>query len=87
MEKGVQDILKERLPTMARNVRHSHNYSTFTPRRFFNRIWCRDFTIICITKKLDVKVSAYPSFFSDVHKSYRVEKIVLHSPDIFTYQT
>ena len=41
-------------------------------------IWCRDFTIICITKELEVKMSAHTSFISDVHKSYRVEKIVLH---------
>ena len=38
----------------------------------------RYFTIICIIKKLEVKMSAYTSFISDVHKSYRVEKIVLH---------
>ena len=38
----------------------------------------RDFTIICITKKLQVKISAYTSFISYVHKSYRVEKLVLH---------
>ena len=38
----------------------------------------RYFTIICITKKLEVKMPAYTSFISDVHKSYRVEKIVLH---------
>ena len=41
-------------------------------------MWCHDFTIICITKKLEVKMPAYTSFISDVHKSYRVEKIVLH---------
>ena len=58
---------------MARNVRQSH-YS-FIPRRFLNRfisIWYGDFTIICITKKLEVKMPAYTSFISDV------EKIVLH---------
>ena len=66
---------------MARNVRQSLYYS-FIPRRFLNRlsknIWCRDFTIICITKKLEVKMLAYTSFISDVHKSYRVEKLILH---------
>ena len=44
----------------------------------YRSIWCRDLTIICITKKLEVKMPAYTSFISDVHKSYRVEKIVLH---------
>ena len=44
----------------------------------YKSIWCRDFTIICITKKLEVKIPAYTSFISDVHKSHRVEKIVLH---------
>ena len=44
----------------------------------YRSIWCRDFSIICITKKLEVKMPAYTSFISDVHKSYRVEKIVLH---------
>ena len=44
----------------------------------YRSIWCRDFTIICITKKLEVKMLAYTGFMSDVHKSYRVEKIVLH---------
>ena len=39
---------------------------------------CRDFTIICITKKLEVKMPAYTSFIFDVRKSNRVEKIVLH---------
>ena len=34
--------------------------------------------MICITEKLEVKMPAYTSFSSDVHKSYRVEKIVLH---------
>ena len=65
---------------MARNVRQS-NYYSFIPRHFLNRlyrsIWCRDFTIICITKKLEVKMSVYTSFISDVHKSYRAEKLVL----------
>ena len=32
----------------------------------------------CIAKKLEVKMPAYTSFTFDVHKSYRVEKIVLH---------
>ena len=44
----------------------------------YRSIWCRDFTIICITKKLEVKMSAYTNFISDVHRSYRVEKLVLH---------
>ena len=44
----------------------------------YRSIWCRDFTMICIAKKLEVKMPAYTSFISDVHKSYRVEKIVLH---------
>ena len=30
-------------------------------------------------------MSAYESFISDVHKSYRVEKNSFASPDIFTY--
>ena len=47
-------------------------------RSIWSLIWCRDFTIICITKKLQVKMSANTSFISDVHKSYRVEKLVLH---------
>ena len=34
--------------------------------------------MIFITKKLEVKMLAYTSFISDVHKSYGVEKIVLH---------
>ena len=34
--------------------------------------------MICITKKLEVKMSAYTSFISDVHKSYCAEKLVLH---------
>ena len=34
----------------------------------------RDFTITCITKKLEAKMPAYTSFISDVHKSYGVEK-------------
>ena len=29
----------------------------------------RDFAIICITKKLEVKMLAYTSFISDVHKT------------------
>ena len=63
---------------MVRNERHSHYYSLI-PERFLNRsIWCRDFTIICIKKKLEVKMPAYTSFISDVHKSYRVQKLVLH---------
>ena len=44
----------------------------------YRSIWCCYFNIICVTKKLEVKMSAYTSFISDVHKSYRVEKIVLH---------
>ena len=65
---------------MARNVRQSH-YS-FISRRFLNRLYCRSiwwryFTIIC-TKKLEVKMPAYTSFISNLHKSYRVEKIILH---------
>ena len=44
----------------------------------YRSIWCRYFTIICITKKLEVKMSEYTSFISDVHKSYRVEKLVFH---------
>ena len=40
------------------NVRQSHYYS-FVPRRFLNRLWCRYFTIICFTKKLEVKMLAY----------------------------
>ena len=28
--------------------------------------------------KLEVKMSAYTSLTSDIHKSYRVEKLVLH---------
>ena len=31
-------------------------------------------------------MSAYTSLISDVHKSYRVEKLVFASPNIFTYQ-
>ena len=65
---------------MARNAKQSLYYSFIW--RFLNidyrSIWCRDFTIICITKKLEVKMLAYTSFISDVHKSYRAEKIVLH---------
>ena len=62
-------------------VRQLHYYSLI-PRRFLNRlyrpIWCRDdFTIIFIAKKLEVKMMAYTCFISDVHKFYRVEKIVL----------
>ena len=34
--------------------------------------------MICITKKLEVEMPAYICLISDVHKSYRVEKIVLH---------
>ena len=34
--------------------------------------------MICIIKKLEVKMLAYTSFISNVHESYRVEKIVLH---------
>ena len=53
-------------------------YYSFIPWRFLNRlyrsIWCRDFTINCITKQLEVKMPAYTSFISDIHKSYRVEK-------------
>ena len=45
----------------------------------YKSIWCRDFTIIYITKKLKVKKPAYTSFIFDVHKSYRGEKIVLHN--------
>ena len=45
-------------------------------------MWCRDFTIICITKTLQVKIWAYASVISDFPKSYRVEKLVLH-PLIF----
>ena len=41
-------------------------------------MWCRDFIVICITKKLEVKMPAYTSFISDVRKSYCAEKIVLH---------
>ena len=41
-------------------------------------IWCRDFTIIFIKKKLEVKMSAYKSVISDVHNSHREEKLVLH---------
>ena len=52
------------------------------PKRFllidYRSIWFRCFTIICITEKLEVKISAYASFISEVHKSYRVEKLVLH---------
>ena len=33
----------------------------------YRSIWCRDFTIICITKQLEVKMPAYTSFISDVH--------------------
>ena len=44
----------------------------------YRSIWCRDSTIICITKKLEGKMPAYTSSISDVHKSYGVEKIVLH---------
>ena len=33
--------------------------------------------MICITKKLEVKMLAYTSFISDVHESYRVEKILI----------
>ena len=62
-------------------VRQSLYYS-FIPRRFLNRLSINMvpcFTIInCITKKLEVKMPEYTSFISDVHKSYRVEKIVLH---------
>ena len=65
---------------LARNVRQLLYYS-FIPRCFFlidyRSIWCRDFTIICITKELEVKMLAYTSFISDVHKFYRLEKIVL----------
>ena len=43
----------------------------------YRSIWCRDFTIICITKKLEVKIPAYTGFIFDVHKSYHVEKLVL----------
>ena len=37
----------------------------------YRSIWCRDFTyiLLCITKKLEVEMSAYTSFISDVHKS------------------
>ena len=52
----------------------------------YRSLWCCDFTIICIKKKLEVKMSAYASFISDVHKSYRGGKIIFASPDIFTYQ-
>ena len=36
-----------------------------------------DFTIICIMGKLEVKMPRYTSLISYVHKSYRVEKLVL----------
>ena len=65
---------------MARNVRQSQYYSLIL-RRFLNRlwsIWYHDFIIICITKKLEVRISAYTSFISDFHKFYCVEKLVLH---------
>ena len=61
---------------MARNVRQSHQYTS---------IWCCDFTIICVTKKLEVKMPTYISFMSDVHKSYGVENSFA-SRDVFTYQ-
>ena len=53
-------------------------YSMRFLNRLYRLIWCRDFTIICITKKLEVKMLAYTSFISDVHKSYGAEKIALH---------
>ena len=61
---------------MARNVRQSYYLSQGAFGIDYRSIWCRDFTIICITKKLKVKMSAYTSFISDVHKCYRVEKLV-----------
>ena len=44
----------------------------------YRSVWCRDFTLIRITKKLEVKMLAHTIFISDVHKSYGVEQIVLH---------
>ena len=75
---------------MARNVRQHFITHLFQgPFRIdYRSIWCRDFTIICITKKLEVnyKMLAYTSFISDVHKYYSVEKIVLHHLIFYTYQ-
>ena len=42
----------------------------------YGSIWCHDFTIICIAKKLEVKILAYASFISDFPTSYRAEKLV-----------
>ena len=44
----------------------------------YRSIWCHDFTIVCITKKLEVKILACTSFISDFPTSYRAEKLVLH---------
>ena len=48
----------------------------------YRSIWCRDFTIICITNKLEVKMSAYTKFISDVHKFLSCTKNSFASPDI-----
>ena len=45
----------------------------------------RDFTVICITKKLEIKMSAFKISISDVPTSYRVEKLILHHLLLFTY--
>ena len=68
------------LSSMAKNVRQYIIIHLFKGAFWidYRSIWCRYFTIICITKKLEVKMSPYTSFISDVHKSYRVEKLVLH---------
>ena len=65
---------------MARNVRQHFIIHLFQGAFLidYRSTWCRDFTIICLTTKLKVKMPAYTSFISDVHKFYRVEKIVLH---------
>ena len=46
-------------------------------------MWCRDFTIVCIAKKLEVKMPACTSFISDVHKCYGGRKNSFALPDIF----
>ena len=55
-------------------------------RRFlidYRSIWCHDFTIICITKKLEVKMPAYTSFISDVHKAILFHVLLPYKSLIF----